>query len=144
MATTVARHAKSVYVKTFPYKSTLYRNILIYREIKVLRYVCRNMYNAKHRKTARKKQSTTALLFFTYTRVVIYGNDCIMTNIKADMKDSGRCPTSYPRRLRPAKLTQLLNNQESAPTAFMRWQSSHCQRLKGNNLKELPECTRWV
>nr|DAS32930.1 MAG TPA: hypothetical protein [Caudoviricetes sp.] len=65
-------------------------------------------------------------------------------NVKAGMKDAGRCSTSYPRSLRPAKLTQLFNNQESAPTAFIRRQSSHCQRLKGNNLKELPKCTGWV
>ena len=38
-------------------------------------------------------------------------------------------------------LPPFCNNQESAPTAFIRWQSSHCQHLKGNNLKELPKCT---
>ena len=36
MATVAAHHAKSVYVKTFPYKSTHYHNVLIYKEINVL------------------------------------------------------------------------------------------------------------
>ena len=98
-------------------------------------------YNAKHRKTTKSQQSTTALLFFTHTRIAIYSNDCIMTNIKAGMKDSGRRLTSYPFRPRPVKPPPFCNNQESAPTAFIRWQSSHCQRMRGNNLKELPKCT---
>lgn len=64
---------------------------------KLLAMYVKQAYNAKHGKTTKRQQSTTALLFFTHTRVAIYSNACIITHEREGRNEGcGQMPYLIP------------------------------------------------